>query len=270
MAISEAVAGIISAGIGAAGAAGSAAIGSTANRRAYKWSKKYYDWQNQYNLQNYSPQKQMERLTAAGLNPHLVTGDSINPSGQMATPTGEMPGIDLTSVAQQILNYSIAKQQSDNQTNATNADVDLKQSQKIAQDYQNEFLLPQQFQKTAKSITQMDQEIQLFDTRKKLLESQYEYQQLANKIKKDESQFSWKKYKYTADKIEADAGFRQLEYDDYLNYNVRPNDPFWWRQAAPVADIILQKILNFLDRRTDDKNGRGGPRKWLKEIFGLK
>lgn len=70
--------GVLTALIGAAGAAGAAGLNAAstaiANRKSYKWSKEFFDYQNQYNLKNYSPAANMERLRAAGINPHEVSG----------------------------------------------------------------------------------------------------------------------------------------------------------------------------------------------------
>lgn len=244
MAISESAAALISAGIGAASTAATAGIGAAENKRAYKWTKKLYEAQSNYNLKWFSPQKQMKRLIDAGLNPHLIAGDQSVQPGGMTALNHEIPGIDLNSVANTILNYSLQKGQLDNSERAVNADVNLKRSaeqlnnsKKLAQDYTNSHLLPQQFQAGQRKITEMDQQIALFDTRRKLLESQAAYA-AAN------ARFAPSYFQFRNDKVKYDSLFREKEYNDYLDYNIRPNDPWYARQLMPFVDSLATAILN--------------------------
>lgn len=244
MAISESAAALISAGIGAASTAASAGIGAAENKRAYKWTKKLYESQANFNLKWFNPQKQMKRLTDAGLNPHLLAGDQSVQPGGMTPLNHEIPGIDLNSIANTILNYSLQKGQLENSYRSTDADVNLKQSatelnnsKKVAQDYTNSFLLPQRYQAGQQKITEMDQQIALFDTRRKLLESQAAYA-AAN------ARFAPSYFQFRNDKVKYDSLFREKEYDDYIDYNIRPNDPWYARQLLPFADTLITSILN--------------------------
>lgn len=84
--------------------AGIGAISSKrGQRRAFSYNKALMDYQNQINLQNWrleneynSPQNQMARYQAAGLNPNLVAGDvggSIGAAGDIGSvsPSGTSP-----------------------------------------------------------------------------------------------------------------------------------------------------------------------------------
>lgn len=88
--------------IAAAGiqALGNAAVSVAANRRQFKYQKeamqlqdeynrKLWDYQNAYN----TPQQQMERLKAAGLNPYLIYGNGAANAGN----AGPLPGLDIPS-----------------------------------------------------------------------------------------------------------------------------------------------------------------------------
>lgn len=266
MALTEAQAAIISAGIGAAGAAANTAISATNSRRAYKWGKKMYEFQNEYNLENFSPAKQMERLKAAGLNPHLYAGgDNVSPAGSMPSTGFEVPSIDFQNVANQILNYSLQRANLDNQTKQVNSDVALKQSstelnqsRKVAQDYTNQNILPQQYQYNARKILDMDQQISLFDTRKKLLESQAAYA-AANAL------YAPSYFQFRNDKVKYDSLFREREYDDYMNFDLRPNDPFYARMLKPFADTLISGIISKISG--SPSNNSPWYKQLLKRIF---
>lgn len=76
---------VLSSIIGGVAAAGSAvtsgAVNATANRRAYKWTRKLQEYQNAVNLENWNrqnayntPAAMMQRYEDAGVNPMMVTG----------------------------------------------------------------------------------------------------------------------------------------------------------------------------------------------------
>lgn len=86
MAISEALlSSIISGAAAATGAGVSAGVSSTANRRAFKWTRKMYDIQRSDYLSDReynNPANQMQRFRDAGLNPNLIYGqDNAQPLG---------------------------------------------------------------------------------------------------------------------------------------------------------------------------------------------
>lgn len=93
MALSEAGAAVLAAGINA----GANAAGSVVkNRRSFKFTKKLMDKQQKINLQNWnlqnsfnSPSSQMARLRAAGLNPNLIyaNGGSFAGAGEIGSPS---------------------------------------------------------------------------------------------------------------------------------------------------------------------------------------
>lgn len=95
MALTEAAASLIGAGI-AAGTSAATSIGiqTTANRRAYKWSKKMAVFQDRLNLMNWLlqnqynlPANQMQRLKDAGINPY-----NLAQSGAQGNTAGSLPG----------------------------------------------------------------------------------------------------------------------------------------------------------------------------------
>lgn len=97
---SEVLAAIISGAAATAGATTSGIVSGTANRRAYKWTRRLQEYQNQVSLDNWNlqnsyndPSAQMQRYQDAGLNPLLIYGDGAgsagNASGAPAASQGQ-------------------------------------------------------------------------------------------------------------------------------------------------------------------------------------
>lgn len=121
-------AGTIAAIYGAAAVTGAGvnayAQGKT-NRKTRNWNEKMYEWQlrdnkklwemqNEYN----SPQEQMRRLKAAGLNPNLVYGEGAtamarsSPQGADIKPWNpESPKIEGNPIGEAVLKYNDVRQQ---------------------------------------------------------------------------------------------------------------------------------------------------------------
>lgn len=101
----DAVLAAIISGSAAIGSAGLAATGTAiANKKSFKYSKQFADYQNQIALSNWNrqneyntPTAQMERYASAGLNPALIYGQGNNgnagsiPQPQVSTPEWKNP-----------------------------------------------------------------------------------------------------------------------------------------------------------------------------------
>jgi hypothetical protein len=94
---------LVGAGLGAFGAGINAAQTARQNKKSREWSERMYDRQYNdnirfWNMQNdyNSPQRQMQRLEAAGINPHAFYAGSGNPgtASNIATPDVQKPQFD--------------------------------------------------------------------------------------------------------------------------------------------------------------------------------
>lgn len=117
-----------------------------ANRKQFKYQKEamalqqgynkdLWDYQNAYN----TPQAQMERLTAAGLNPHLIYGSGSAGAGNAGpiAPT-EAPvrkATDAPSVPDAMLTY-LQVRQADQQYQATKQNMEIAQKRSSLMDLQ--------------------------------------------------------------------------------------------------------------------------------------
>lgn len=108
-------------GLAAASKGIDAAFGGLASRREYKNAKKMWQMQAEYN----SPVQQIERLKAAGLNPHLVYGQSVQgATGNMSSHPEPQNFEHLRGFGTDLINNSMALQQNANATAKSQAEVD--------------------------------------------------------------------------------------------------------------------------------------------------
>lgn len=123
----------ITAGAGLAGAAFNASQNDKANKANQNFQREMYNWQlvenkKQWDLQNTynSPQEQMKRLQAAGLNPNLVYGGGGQTGGTASPIASSSPGnytqkptqLDLGGIAGSVFDkyfdYQVKRLQLDN------------------------------------------------------------------------------------------------------------------------------------------------------------
>lgn len=88
---------IISGAAALGSAATSGAVNATANRRAYKWTRRLQDEQNRWNLQTWAmqnaynkPSAMMKRYEDAGVNPMLVTGQGSGGNAGSVAPASSV------------------------------------------------------------------------------------------------------------------------------------------------------------------------------------
>jgi hypothetical protein len=100
-------AGLITAGIAAAGQGGQAYAQGRMNKKTREWNEKMYNLQRQHSLADWtmqneynSPQRQMERLKMAGLNPNMVYG-----KGTIDNQTGSVRSTDVKGWNPETPNY---------------------------------------------------------------------------------------------------------------------------------------------------------------------
>lgn len=261
MPLSEAVLSAIIGGASSlAGAGINAASNAIANRRAYTWSKRYYTWQNQFNIQHYSPAMQMERLREAGLNPHQVNGAPNQAVGNMtADYQNPVDGNALPNAVLTAFNMYQQKRALENSTAEAASDVELKRANTAKAEadaarinYYNSQIQPWE----AVGAKHKSQILNYNVGRAKL-----ENQRLLNEI----SMFSLQKQKYQTalDLMEierkyaeeyhrqrnlsvaadariksAEAGIRGLDLHNYQTYGLRPQDPYYLRLGSNIIDNI--------------------------------
>lgn len=100
--------GLITAGVSAAGQGANILATSSTNKKTREWNERMYAMQRQHSLQDWamqneynSPQSQMKRLQAAGLNPHLVYG-----KGTIDNFGGSVRSADTGSWNPEVPNYN--------------------------------------------------------------------------------------------------------------------------------------------------------------------
>lgn len=150
----------------AAQTAGNFAIQAAANKRQFKNQKKameiqlqqnkeLWDYQNAYN----TPQAQMERLRAAGLNPNLIYG---NGSGGMGT-AGPIQGADVpaeratsASIEENPMSMYLAARQADAQYAATTQNIEMMKKRAALSDVQTGLGTLKMFQEQIKNKNYKD------------------------------------------------------------------------------------------------------------------
>lgn len=260
MALSAAATAALIGGISSAATAGiQGASNAIANRNAYKWSKKMFDYQNQYNLANYSPELNMERLRAAGINPHEAVGSAsqgLSMQGTPQVPEYQSPiagGADaLARGVQTALNFYAQKKGIDNQTDLIQSQIQRNAAETAKTQFQTKNLLPleMQYQSNRTKIPlyqigtmklqqqKMLNEITLFSMQKQkyqlgidLMELEKQYHQMADKWRS-------RSIEYDAKTKKSEAGIRALDFNNYQNFGLRPQDPYYTRIAANLVDRV--------------------------------
>lgn len=263
MAVSE---GILTAIIGAAGAVAgaglSAAGASAANRRAYKWSKKFFDYQNEYNLANYSPAMNMERLREAGINPHELAGSpgsGLSAQGSMSVPEYQNPidpiGKSIPAAIQTAINLYTQSQQLKNSTDLVKSQIERNEAETNKTNYQvanimphesefakNKSVLPlYQAQAYGLQAQKLMQDLSLFSMTKQKY-------QLALDLMEIEKKYADEYHKYRNESVKWDymikkseSGIRALDLKNYTQFGLRPQDPYYYRAGANIVDQVKNK-----------------------------
>lgn len=102
---------IIAGGAALAGELANAAFAGARNRRARKDAVDFWNMQNDYN----SPEKQMQRFEAAGLNPNLIYGNGTSTTaGAIQAPSVEQTRVNPGKVLSAYQDATTRKLQNDN------------------------------------------------------------------------------------------------------------------------------------------------------------
>lgn len=263
MALTE---GMLTALIGAAGTIAGAGIsaGSAAasNRRAYKWSKKYFDYQNEYNMANYSPAMNMERLRQAGINPHELAGSpgsGMSAQGSMSVHEYQNPldpvGKALPAAIDTAINMYIQRQQLQNSTNLVKSQIERNEAEANKTNYQIANILPHesvfaknksvlplyQAQAYGLQAQKLMQDLSLFSMTKQKY-------QLALDLMEIEKKYADEYHKYRNDSVkwdskikQSESGIRALDLKNYTQFGLRPQDPYYYRAGANVLEQVKEK-----------------------------
>lgn len=159
----------------AAQTAGNFAIQAASNRRQYKnqvkamdkqlqQNKELWDYQNAYN----TPQAQMERLRAAGLNPNLIYGSgaggmNAGPIQSADVPVQQAP---TASIEQNPMSMYLAARQSDAQYAATVQNIEVMKKRAALTDVQTGLSTLKMFQESIRSKNYKDLAQAEVDTQK--------------------------------------------------------------------------------------------------------
>ena len=276
----EIIASIIGAAGSVAGAGASAASAAMANRRAYKWSKKYYQFQNEYNLENYSPALQMQRLRDAGINPHEANGTLSSPSGSMSVPEYQNP-IDPNAIPNAVstaYNMYLQKKSIDNATSNTVASVDAAKAQAdrnraetAKTQYYTSMIQPwEAVGAKHKSTLAFYQAKNANLTSSKLLNeisllglTKQKYQ-LGLDLLNIEKQYADQWWQSRISSVKADAANKwqqnkmgAIDLKNYQDLGIRPNDPYYLRIGKNIID----------DAIGNPSSSSGGLKGWLKRMW---
>lgn len=261
--VPEIAAALIGGAASLAGAGISAGSTAMANRRSYKWSKKYFDYQNEQNLALYSPAQQMQRMAEAGLNPHLVTGAQNGAVGSMPTGAYQNP-VDGNALPNALLTawqlYQ-QKQQQDNQNTQTQSDVQLKrasadkaEAEAAKTKYYNSVIQPWEavsaehksnilkynVGKAELENQKLLQDISLFSLKKQKYQTALDLLEI-------EKQYADEYYKWRNESVKSDAsiksseaGIRGLDLHNYQTYGLRPQDPYYYRLGTNAIENLSE------------------------------
>lgn len=257
---------IISGAASLASAGISAGSAATANRRSYKWSKKYFDYQNEYNLENYSPAAVMQRFRDAGINPHEITGNigSSSAVGSMSVPEYQNPVDPLAKALPAAINMAMdiyqRKKSIENQSELVQSQVKKNQADAARTNYQVANILPYQsvYEKNRQAIPLYQIEAYGWQNRKTMMDIanlglQQQKYQLAIDLMKIEKEYREDYLKFRNDSVKWDslnkqhqAGISGLDLHNYQTYGLRPQDPYYTRVAANLTDVIENEGLSGL------------------------
>lgn len=262
--------GVLTALIGAAGAAGAAGLNAAstaiANRKSYKWSKEFFDYQNQYNLKNYSPAANMERLRAAGINPHEVSGtpgSGMSISGGIDTPKYQSPLAGapeaMNNALQLALNAYQVKKNTQNQTDLVQSQIAKNNADAARTNYQVQNLMPVEleYQKNRTKIPlyqlgtmklqqqKMLNEISLFSMQKQKYQLGLDLMEIEKEFAREYNRWRNESVKWQSKSHKAQAGISGLDLKNYQAFGLRPQDPYYMRIAGNVTDRVAHSNTRF-------------------------
>lgn len=226
---------------------------------------------NRANLYD-SPQAQMERLKAAGLNPMMVYGSGhaaggSNPSPQMSVPSGsynyqaaQRPQLDLMSTLQSLQSYELGKAQ----IKKTKAEADTAQSNAIIMlvnamaqekripnlDAENRATLDQLLGNALKSLTEG-----------KLASSAYDYDLAGRKAQSESLQtaslraakeldqafpIDVETKRLNRDLLELQKKSGEINYKMLQDFGVDSNAPAWLKAILRQDPGIIKKLASWL------------------------
>lgn len=260
MALSEAA---LSAIISGAAAVGSSAIGAgsaaLANRKSFKWSKKFFDYQNEYNQTHYSPAQNMALLQQAGINPHEVAGtpgSGMSMQGNMSVPQYQSPLDGAKESVLQAMQYGLnlyaQKRSIDNQSDLVQSQIAKNTADAAKTNYQVAHILPfeSEFAKNRQKIPlyqlgtlklqqqKMLNEISLFSMQKQKYQLALDLMELEKEYAGEYYRYRNQKVKHDASIAGSEAGIRSLDFTNYRDFGLRPQDPYYVRMGANVVSSL--------------------------------
>lgn len=260
------LAAIIGGAASLAGAGASAASTALSNRRQYKWSKEFFNYQNQYNQTHYSPAANMELLRQAGINPHEIAGtpgSGMSMQGSISTPQYQSPIAGLSDQMQAAigtaLNVYQTRKSLQNQTDLIQSQINKNVADAAKTNFQTANILPlerdYQFNRVKMPLYQigsmklqqqkMLNEISMFSMQKQKF-------QLALDLMDLERQYAGEYYRYRNQSVKNDAlikqseyGIRSLDLKNYQAFGIRPQDPYYARIGANITDRVAKSDTRF-------------------------
>jgi len=254
--------------IGGAASLGAGAISGAsaamANRRAFKWSKKYFDYQNQYNLLNYSPAANMQRLRDAGINPHEVSGSpgsGTSMQGSMSVPDYQNPvdplANSLPAAMQQAFEIYKQKKMLDNNTDLVKSQIQKNTAEAAKTNYQVANIMPFQseYEKNRQKIPlyqigayklqnqKLMNEISMFSMQKEKYQLGLDLLKLEKQYQEEYYKYRNMSVKYQAFGHKYDSGMKKLDLHNYQSFGIRPQDPYYMRIGTNIVDTVKSKGL---------------------------
>lgn len=267
MIVPEVAAALIGGLSSVAASGASAAAAATANRRAFKWSKKYFNYQNEYNLTHYSPAANMQRLRDAGINPHEVAGSpgsGVSLQGSMSVPDYQNPvdplAKSLPQAIEQAFDIYARKKAIDNQTELTKSQIQKNTADAAMKNYQTANILPHEavFAKNRSSLPlyqaqayglqarKMMQDISLFSMQKQKFQLALDLMEIEKEYQEEYYKYRNQSVKYQAQNYKNQANISALDYKNYVSSGLRPQDPYYARIVGNTVDHVQKKGIKGL------------------------
>lgn len=257
---------LIGGGVALASSAASATSAALSNRNQYKWTKQLFDYQQQYNQEHYNPAANMELLRQAGINPHEVAGtpgSGMSMQGSISTPNYQSPlaGVPQTMMQAvgQALSLYATKRQIDNQSDLVKSQIAKNTAEAAKTNYQVDKLLPieLEYQTNRKNIPlyqigtmklqqqKMLNEISLFSMQKQKYQLALDLLELEKQYQGEYYKWRNKSVAYDSKIKKSEAGIRALDFSNYQNFGIRPQDPYYARIGANVVGRIGNSDTRF-------------------------